>query len=72
MNFKLELLQLLLLQTAHFKSVLNCVKGTVCLKMNILSSFTHPHAVPNLYEFLSAVEQDILKNVGNQTVDSSH
>ncbi len=45
MNLKVELLQLLLLQTAHFKSVLNCVKGTVHLKMNILSSFTHPHAV---------------------------
>jgi len=32
-------------------------------KMKILSSFTHPHVVPNLYEFL-------LKIVGNRTVDS--
>ncbi len=27
--------------------------------MNILLSFTHPHVVPNLYEFLSYVEHKI-------------
>ncbi len=37
--------------------------------MNILSSFTHPHILPNLCEFLSYVEhEDILKNAGNETV----
>jgi len=43
--------------------------------MKILSSFTHPQVVSNLYEFLSSAEQkkgDILKNVGNQTVDGRH
>jgi len=28
-------------------------------KMKILTSFTHPHVVPNLYEFLSSVEHKI-------------
>ncbi len=39
--------------------------------MNILSSFPHPQVITNLYKFLSAAEHnlDILKNVGNQTVD---
>jgi len=32
--------------------------------MKILSSFSHPQVVPNLYEFL--IKEDILKNVGNQ------
>ncbi len=32
--------------------------------MRIQSSFTHPHVVPNLYEFI----KDILKNVCNQTI----
>ncbi len=32
------------------------LKGIVHPKMNILSSFTHPHVVLNLYEFLSYVE----------------
>uniref|UniRef100_A0A8C1X893 Synaptic Ras GTPase activating protein 1b n=1 Tax=Cyprinus carpio TaxID=7962 RepID=A0A8C1X893_CYPCA len=33
-------------------------------------SFTHPHVVPNLYEFLSSVElkRTTLKNVGKQTL----
>ncbi len=31
-------------------------KGIVHLKIICLSSFTHPHLVPNLYDFLSAVE----------------
>ncbi len=32
------------------------VKGIVQPKMKIVSSFTHPHVVPNLYEFLFYVE----------------
>ncbi len=31
-------------------------KGTAHTKMIILSLFTHPHVVPNLYEFLSSAE----------------
>jgi len=40
----------------------------------ILSSFTHRQVLPNLYAFLYLLntKQDILKNVGNQTVDGSH
>jgi len=38
--------------------------------LKILSSFTHPQVVSNLYEFLSSAEnKDISKNVGKQTVD---
>ncbi len=37
--------------------------------MNMLSSFTHPHVVTNLYEFLMLNTKDILKNAGKQTVD---
>ncbi len=32
------------------------LKGTVHPKMKILSSFTHPQVVPNLYEFLCSAE----------------
>ncbi len=32
-------------------------KEIVQPKMKILSSFTHPHAIPNLYDWLSSVEQ---------------
>ncbi len=32
------------------------LKGTVHPKMNIRSSFTHPHVVPNLKDFPSSVE----------------
>jgi len=37
----------------------------------ILSSFTHPHVIPTLYDFISSAKQDFLfclKNVVNQTV----
>ncbi len=34
------------------------IKGIVHPKINILSSFTHPHVVPNLYELLSYVEHN--------------
>jgi len=37
-----------------------------------LSSFTHPQAVPDLHEFLSSVEHNILKIVGNQAIDGGH
>jgi len=40
--------------------------------MTILSSFTHPQVVSNLYEFIYFAEHRILKNVGNQTVDVLH
>jgi len=34
-----------------------------------VSWFTHPHVVPNLYEFLLLkIKEGILKDVGNQTV----
>ncbi len=43
-------------------------------KKKIMSSFTHPQFVPNLYYFflLLNTKEDILNNVGNQTVDGSH
>ncbi len=34
----------------------DCVKGIVHPKMKILSSFTHPQVVPNLYECLCSAE----------------
>jgi len=35
-----------------------------------VSPFTHPQVVPNLNEFLLLnTKEDVLKNVGNQTVD---
>ncbi len=42
-------------------------EGIVHPKMKIMSSFTHPHAVPKLYDFLYSVEhkENILNNVGN-------
>ncbi len=33
------------------------LKGIIQSKISILSSFTHPHAVPNLYDFLSSEER---------------
>jgi len=47
---------------------LNCYKGIVHPKIQICH--THPWVVPNLFEFLSSV--DMLKDVGNQTVNSTH
>ncbi len=38
---------------AHFESV---IKGIVHPKMKILSSFTHPQVVPNLYECVCSAE----------------
>jgi len=38
--------------------------------MKMMSLFTHPQVILNLYEFLSSAEQDdIWKNMCNQTVD---
>jgi len=39
--------------------------------MKMLSSFTHPQVVPNLYEFLFFLntKEDIINNVGMQKVD---
>lgn len=36
------------------------VKGTVHLKKNILSSFTHPYVVPNLFDLLSPMKLDLV------------
>ncbi len=36
--------------------ILSIIKGTVQPKIKIVSSFSHPHVVPNLYKFLSYVE----------------
>ncbi|MGL5597903.1 MAG: hypothetical protein ACRDDA_07235 [Aeromonas sp.] len=50
----------------------NSLKGIPHRKMKIVSSYTHPHVVSNLYEFLSSAEQkgryleectDILLNI---------
>ncbi len=42
-------------------------------KIKMLSSYTQPHVVPNLYSFLSVnIKEDILKNAGYQTVDGPH
>jgi len=43
-------------------------KWIVHSKILILSSFTHPQVVPNLYYFISSAEHNILKYVGNQTL----
>ncbi len=53
------------------------VKGIVHPKMKILSSFTHPQVVSNLYEFLCSAKHKeefffILKKVYNQTVLGHH
>ncbi len=46
-------------------------KGTVHRKMYILSSFTH--TCSKLYEFLLLnIQEDIVKNVGKQTVAGPH
>jgi len=52
----------------------NKLNGLVHQRMKILSSFTHPQVVPKMYEFflLLNTKEDILKNVGNQTVDGSN
>jgi len=46
----------------------------LALMSNLLTSFSHPHVVQNLYKFLSFAEHKkyILKNDSNQTVDGSH
>jgi len=41
-----------------FNNVTVIIKGIVHPKMKILSSFTHPQVVPNLYEFLSSAEHE--------------
>lgn len=43
--------------------------------MQILSSFTAPHLVSKLYEFLSAVEHKkgiLINDVNKHTVDGNH
>lgn len=41
---------------ADWSITLNRLIGKVHPKMNILSSFTHLHVVPNLYKFISYVK----------------
>ncbi len=54
------------------------LKGIVHPKMKILSSFTHPQVVPNLYEFLCSAEhkgryfEESLKKVCDQAVLGHH
>jgi len=51
---------------ALLRSTKSSFKGTVHPKLKILPSFTHPHVVPNLYEFLSSVKcliTNILQNI---------
>jgi len=45
------------------------VKGLVHPKMKILSVFTHPHVVPNLYVFICSAEHKgrFLEECFNQT-----
>jgi len=40
----------------HLKSLFILFKGLVHPKMKILSVFTHPHFVPNLYVFICFAE----------------
>lgn len=44
------------------------LKGIVHLNMKILSYFTHPYVIPNLYDILWYILSYILKNIGNQTL----
>jgi len=48
---------------------LNRLKGLVHPKMKILSLFTHPHVVPNLYVFICSAEHKgrYLEECFNQT-----
>ncbi len=49
--------------------MLSLFKGIVQPEMKILSSFTHPEVVPNIYKLISAIEHKIrYLNVDNQTV----
>jgi len=57
--------------TLSWKLVCLNLKRIIFLKIEILSSFTYPQVVSNLYEFLLNIE-DILKNVSNQTLDGPH
>ncbi len=54
--------------TFDFNNVFENVEVNI-IHPQILSSFTHPQVVPNLY---GKTKEDILKNVGNQTVAGSH
>jgi len=47
----------------------NGIKGLVHPKMKILSVFTHPHVVPNLYVLICSAEQEerYLEECFNQT-----
>ncbi len=53
---KSNLIRIFLWRTKISDSVCNDLKGIVHPKMKILSSFTHPQVVPNLYECLCSAE----------------
>ncbi len=59
----------LLLHQHRLRLILG-LKGTVHPKMKILSSFTYPQVVPNLYECLCS--EEILKKVCNQAALGHH
>jgi len=59
----------------HIKVCSPFLKGqfTQKKKKSVFISFSHPQVVQNLYEFLLLdTKEDILKNVGNQTVVGLH
>ncbi len=57
------------IRSKNIESVKLLFKGTVHPKIKSLSSFTHPHVNPNLYDFfLLWNTTNILNNEGNQTV----
>jgi len=56
-------LLILLMRVGHFLDIFTSIfthgtfKEILHQKMKVLSSYTHPHVVSNLYEFLSSAEQ---------------
>jgi len=62
LNFQSTLISNVFLDDSRFK-------GLVHPKMKILSVFTHPHAVPNLYVFICSAEhkERYLEECFNQT-----
>jgi len=56
-----------------FSSLKKLLEGIVHQKMKILSLFTHPYVVPNLFEILSSIEHKIRYfEECWKPVDSSH
>jgi len=51
----------------RFVLTLLILKGIIHPIMKILTQFTYPQVVPNLYYFLSSAEQNISNNAGKKT-----